>query len=148
MPDAPIYRVGPQPGGPLFVPDTPNNREELRAREPSKYLNRRSYGERPAKEASDHSKKLEKKTDRAKASIVEAVHVPVHLAPPESLQTKQAMPPSCSTLTGVELPQAKKSCVYACRVTLVVSDSLRPCGLWPARLICQRGGGSLPSQQV
>ena len=108
VPDAPIYRVGPQPGGPLFVPDTPNNREELRAREPSKYLNRRSYGERPAKEASDHSKKLEKKTDRAKASIVEAVHVPVHLAPPESLQTKQAMPPSCSTLTGAEQLQAKK----------------------------------------
>ena len=90
------------------MPDTPNNREELRAREPSKYLNRRSYGERPAKEASDHSKKLEKKTDRAKASIVEAVHVPVHLAPPESLQTKQAMPPSCSTLTEAEQLQAKK----------------------------------------
>ena len=52
------------------------------------------------------------------------------------------MPPSCSTLTGVELPQAKKSCVYACRVTLVVSDSLRPSGLWPARFLCQGGGVS------
>ena len=27
MPDTPIYRVGPQPEGPLYVPDLPNNRE-------------------------------------------------------------------------------------------------------------------------
>ena len=51
MPDALIYRVGPQPGGPLYVPDTLNNRERFQAREPSKGLNRQSYGERPVKEA-------------------------------------------------------------------------------------------------
>ena len=51
MPGVPIYRVGPQPGGPLHVPDAPNNREGPQAREPSKYLNRQSYGERLAKEA-------------------------------------------------------------------------------------------------
>ena len=45
------YRVGPQPGGPLYVPDAPNNREGPQARDPSKCLNRRSYGERLAKEA-------------------------------------------------------------------------------------------------
>ena len=33
--------------------------------------------------------------------------------------------------------QKKKSCVYACRVTSVVSNSLQPCGLWPAMLLCQ-----------
>ena len=51
MPDLPIYRVGPQPGGPLYVPDVQNNRERSQARETSKYLNRWSYGERLAKEA-------------------------------------------------------------------------------------------------
>ena len=48
MPDTPIYRVGPQPGGPLYVPDTLNNREgrkPYKARKPYKGLNGRSYGE-------------------------------------------------------------------------------------------------------
>ena len=34
----------------------------------------------------------------------------------------------------------KKSCVYVRRIALVVSDPLWPCRLWPARLLCQRGG--------
>jgi len=51
VPDALIYRVGPQPGGPLYVPDRPNNREGPQAREPSKCLKRQSYRERLAKEA-------------------------------------------------------------------------------------------------
>ena len=33
----------------------------------------------------------------------------------------------------------RKSCVYAHGVASVVSNSLQPCGLWPARLLCQRG---------
>ena len=33
-------------------------------------------------------------------------------------------PPSHSTLTGAELPQANKSCIYAHRVTSVVSYNL------------------------
>ena len=51
MPDVPIYRGGPQLGGPLYVPDMLNNREGLQAREYSKCLNRWSYRERLAKEA-------------------------------------------------------------------------------------------------
>ena len=35
----PIYRVGPQPGGAVYVPDAGNNREGPQAREPSKCLN-------------------------------------------------------------------------------------------------------------
>ena len=50
MPDALKYRVGPQPGGPLYVPDVQDNREAPQAREPFKCLNGRSYGERLAKE--------------------------------------------------------------------------------------------------
>ena len=49
--DTPIYRVGPQPWGPLYVPDAWNKREEPQAREPSKCLNGRNYRERLAKEA-------------------------------------------------------------------------------------------------
>ena len=47
----PIYRVGPQSGGPLYVPDALNHREGPQARKPSKCLNRWTYRERPAREA-------------------------------------------------------------------------------------------------
>ena len=49
----PIYRVGPQPEGPLYMPEMQNNREGPKAREPSKCLNGESYGERLAKRPSD-----------------------------------------------------------------------------------------------
>ena len=51
MPDLGIYRIGPQPRGHLYVPDTLNNREGTQAREPSKYIKERSYRETLAKEA-------------------------------------------------------------------------------------------------
>ena len=38
-PEALNYRVGPQPGGPLYVPDVWNNREGHQAKDPSKCLN-------------------------------------------------------------------------------------------------------------
>ena len=80
------YRVGPQPGGPLYVPDAPNNREGPQARDPSKCLNRRSYGERLAKEAFwlPATRGLNKDSDKNITPAEEAVHVPAHLALPES----------------------------------------------------------------
>ena len=33
----------------------------------------------------------------------------------------------------------KTSCIYACSVTSLMSSSLRPCGLWPVRLLCEGG---------
>ena len=51
MPDLLIYRVGPQPREPLYVPDVLSNRERPQAREPSKFLNEQTYGERLTKEA-------------------------------------------------------------------------------------------------
>ena len=51
MPDAPIYRVGSQPRGPLYVPEALNNRERPQERELSKCLNRQSYRKKLAKEA-------------------------------------------------------------------------------------------------
>ena len=71
----------------LYVPDALNNREGLQAREPSKCLNRQSYGERLAKEAFDcQLQEAGKKTERAITPAVEAVYVSAHLALPGSLQ--------------------------------------------------------------
>jgi len=50
VPDVPIYRVGPQLRGPLYVPDMLKNREGPETRECSKCLNGWSYRERLAKE--------------------------------------------------------------------------------------------------
>ena len=46
----------------------------------------------------------------------------------------------CKPLAGAELPQAKKVLRLSHTVTFVVYDSLWPCRLWPARLLCQGGG--------
>ena len=53
-------------------------------------------------------------------------------------------PSSCATFMfkphcGAELPQAKKKKIIASMqvgVTLVMPNSLQPCGLWPHRLLC------------
>ena len=45
-----IHRIGPQPEGPLYVPDITNNGEGPQAREPSKSLNGQSYREKLAQE--------------------------------------------------------------------------------------------------
>ena len=91
MPDVPIYRVGPQIGAPLCVPDVLNNREGPQAREPSKCLDRRSYGERLAKEAFWLSaiRGSEKDSDRAITPGVEAVCVPAHFASPGPHRKKE-----------------------------------------------------------
>ena len=134
MPDAPVYRVGPQPGGPLYVPDVLNNREGPQAREPSKCLNGQSYGERLAKEAFwlPAIRGSKKDSDRAITPAVEVVCVPAHLVPPGSLQTKQL----CHLHAQLSLGQSchrqkKKSFVYACRITSVTSTLCNPvdCGL-------------------
>ena len=36
---------------------------------------------------------------------------------------------------GQSCHRQKKSCIYAHRVTSVMSNSLQPCGLWPARIL-------------
>ena len=52
-------------------------------------------------------------------------------------------PSSCPTITfsshggrAATDTHTHKSCIYACRVTLVVSNSLQPCRLGPAALLC------------
>ena len=83
MPDALIYRVGPQPAKPLYVPDKQNNREGPQAREPSKCLNGQSYGKDWPNRLSDHQLPEAEKKDceRAITSVAEAVRVPAPLIP-------------------------------------------------------------------
>ena len=95
------------------------------------------------KTPSDHQlQEAEKKTDWAITPAVEAVRVPAHLVPPGSPQAKQL----CHLHVQPSLGQSchrgkkKKSCIYAHRVALVMSDPLQPCEMWPARHLCQRGG--------
>ena len=117
--------------------------EGPQARDSSKCLNGQSYGERLAKEAFwwPATRGLKTDSDRAITPATEAVCVPKHLAPPGSLQAKQLHNLHTQLLLGQSChSQKKKSCVYACRVTSVLSNTLWPCRLWPARLLCQRGG--------
>ena len=56
--------------------------------------------------------------------------------------SQAAVPPSHSTLTGAELPQAKKSLAPIRTGSLRSCLTLQPCRLWPARLLCQGREGS------
>ena len=72
------------------MPDAQNSREGPQVREPSNFLNGRSYGERLAREAFwlPATRGSKKASDRAITLVAEAVHVPAHLLPPRSLKTK------------------------------------------------------------
>jgi len=103
---------------------------------------RGSYGDRLAKEAfwSPATRGLKKDSDRTLYnSCGRGSPCPCTLGIAKVPRSQAAVPLSCSPLTGAELPQVikkkkkKKCCVYACRVASILSDSLRPCRLWPAR---------------
>ena len=82
----------------------------------------------------------QKKTDKAiTPGAVEAVHVSAHLGLPGSPQARQLCHIHIQLSLGQSCHRQKKSCFYAGRVALVVADSVWPCRLWPARLLCQGG---------
>ena len=124
------------------MPDALNNIEEPQERAPSKCLNGaelwRKMSQRGLLIAS--YKRLKKDCDRAIPPAAEAVHVPAYLAPPESPQAKQLCHLHAQLSLGQSCHRQKMSCVYARRAALVVSNSVCPHRLWPARLLCQRGG--------
>ena len=123
------------------MPDALNNIEGPQERAPSKCLNGaelwRKMSQRGLLVAS--YKRLEKDSDRAIPPVAEAVRVPAHLAPPESPQAKQLRHLHTQRSLGQSCHRQKMSCVYARWVTSVVANSLQPCRLGPARLLCQRG---------
>ena len=139
----PNYRVGPQPGGPLYEPDSLNNREGPQAREPSKWLNRRSYGERLAKETfwSPATRGLKKDSDRAITPVTEAVRVPAPVAPAGSPQAKKLCCLHAQLSLGQSCHRQKKVVSMHTR-SLLSCPTLWPCRLWLARLLYQRGGSS------
>ena len=80
--------------------------------------------------------RLEKDSDRVTAPVAEAVRVPTHLALPRTPQPKQS---SCTAFTlnphwGRADSGEKKLCAFC--IALLVSNSLQPCGLRSARLLC------------
>ena len=77
----------------------------------------------PKRPSDRQLQEAQKDSDRAITPVVEAVCVPAHLVLSGSPQAKQLLHLQ-TQLTGAELPQAKKSHVYAHRVPSVVSDSL------------------------
>ena len=88
------------------------------------------------------TKGSKKDSVRAITPVAEAVHVPAHLAPPVSPLARQLRHLHSQLSLGQSCHRQEKSCSYTRRVTSVVSDSLRPSRLWPARLLCQGGGFS------
>ena len=78
-----------------------------------------------------------KDSDRAITPVAEVVHVPAHLVPPGSPKAKQLHNLHSQLSLKQSCHRQKKSCLYACRVTSVLSNSLWPCRLWPSRLLCQ-----------
>ena len=80
---------------------------------------------------------LKKDSHRTITPAAEAGHVPAHLATPESLQAKQLCYLHAQLSLGQSCHRQKNSYIYVHRVILVLSDSLQPCRLWPARLLCQ-----------
>ena len=139
MPNALNYRVGPQPGAPLYAWCSKQQRRTQgkgAPQVPECAELQRKTGQRGLLIAS--YKRLEKRLWRRHNSCsgdspclctLGATRVTAQQAAPQ--------PPSSSTLTGAELPQEKIYGIYACRITLVMSDCLWLCRLWPARLLCQ-----------
>ena len=128
-PNALNYRVGPQPGGLLYAPDAPNNREGLQTRETSKCLNGWRYGARLSKEAFWlPATRGSKKTDRALIPVV-SLH---NWCPSSSLQVKQL----CHLHDQLSLGQSwnrKKDLVSMCTRSLRLCPTL--CD--PVDLACQ-----------
>ena len=91
-------------------------------------------------------KKKKKDSDRAITPAVEAVCVPEHFTPPGSLQTMQLHPlhtqlslgQSCHRPKQTKKKNKNQKIVFCLCVTSVLSNSLQPCRLWPARLLCER----------
>ena len=76
-------------------------------------------------------------SDRAITPAAEAVRVPAHLVPPGSLQAKQLRQLHAQLSLGQSCHRQKMSCIYAHKITSVVTNSLWSYRLWLARLPCQ-----------
>ena len=80
-------------------------------------------------------------SDRAITLAAEAVRIPAHLVLPGSPQAKQMHHPHAQLSLGENCHRQnkQKSLVIMHVGSPVMSDSLRPCRLWPARLFFREG---------
>ena len=79
-----------------------------------------------------------KGSDRTVTPVAEEVLIPTHSAPPGSLQPKQLHYLHAQHSLGKSCHrQKKKPCLYVQGATLIMSNSLQPCGMWLARFLCQ-----------
>ena len=127
MPEAPIYREDPRQGNPL-----------------SAWIGRATEKDWPERASDRHRQEAWKKTLIGPSLLHGGSPCPCTLGATRVPTSQPAVPPSRSTLIGQSCHRPKESCVYACRLVLVVSDSLQLCILWPARLLCQGAGLSRP----
>ena len=142
MPEALNYRVGPHPGCSFKCLMHQTAEKDPRQGSPlSAWRGGATEKDRPKRPSEGQLQEARKKTLigpgllRRRQSV--SLHAWRHQGPRK--------PSSCAPFTlssrwGRAATGKEKSCAYACRVTLVLSDSLPPCGLWPARLLCQGGG--------
>ena len=144
MPDALNYRVGLHSGCPFKCLMHWSTEWDPRQGIPlSAWTGRAMEKDWPERLSDGQPREARKKTGRAITPATEAVCVPAHLAPPGSSQAKQLRHLHAQLSLGQSChrpKKKKKSCIYACSVTSVLSDCLWPCRLWPARLLCQRRG--------
>ena len=135
-PDALNYRVGPHPGCSFnclicqTVEKDPRQGIPLRA-----WTGRATEKDWPKRPLTTSYKRVEKRLWSGHDPCRGGSPCPCTLGAARIPTSQAAVPPSCSALTGAEMLQVKKSCVYARRFTLVMSSSLWPCRLWHARLL-------------
>ena len=118
------------------MPDAPNNRKDPRQGSPLSAWKGSATEKGWPKRPSDHQLQVSKKDSDRAITPAEAVRVPAHLALPGSLQVEQPCHPRAQLSLGQSCHRQKKKKSW---VALVLSSSLQPSRLWPARLLCQRG---------
>ena len=101
----------------------------------------KDWPKRPSERQLQEAQKR-KDSDRAITPVAEAVHFPARLAPPGSPQAKQLRHLHAQFSRRQSCHRQRKSHVYVHGLVSAVSDSLQPCRLWPARLLCQGSGFS------
>ena len=140
MPDALNYREGHHPGCSCMCLTCLTTEKDPRQESPlSAWMGGATEKDWPRRPSDCQLQDNWKKTDRAITPAEEEVSVIGQLAPRGSLQAKQLHYLHTQLSLGQSCHREKTSCIYVWRVALVISDSLWPCGLCPARLLGQRG---------
>ena len=82
VPGAPIYRAGPQPGGPSMCLTHQTTEKGARQGSPLRACTGGAMERDWPKRPSDRQLQGQKKTERAVSPVAEAGHVPTHVVPP------------------------------------------------------------------